>query len=570
MVEGVTSAGSSAAALARRPAPARLGLTAHIDTFARDHLPPQEQWPEFLFELPELQYPQKLNCAAELLDRAIAQGWGDRPVIHAHHGEGRTTVTYRQLLALANRIAHVLTEDLGLVPGSRVLLRSPNTPMLAACLFAVWKAGCIVVPTMRLLRAKELRQVIDKARVDIALCDIRLRDELDAAARSCGNPQRIVYFGSGEPDSLERRLESKPAEYRNIETASDDVAVIAFTSGTTGVPKAALHFHRNVMAMCDCWPRSILRPRPDDIFCGTPPLAFTYGLGVMLCVPMRYGASTVLLESVTPAGLLATIGSFRCTFVATVPTFYRQMAPIVAGCDISTLRVAISSGEALPDATRVLFREASGLELIDGFGATEMMQTFISHTPDRRRRGATGYVIPGYRAVVLDENGKPCPPGVTGRLAVKGPTGCLYLSDERQQRYVQDGWNVTGDMYRVDEDGYFFFQGRSDDVIVSAGYNISGLEVESMLLQHEAVAECAVVGLPDEERGQVVSAFVILKPQFAAGPQLAKMLQEYVKSSIAPYKYPRRVEFVASLPRSEAGKLQRYHLRERPPTAAAA
>lgn len=552
-----------------RPVPASLGPTAHVDTFARDHLPPREQWPEFLFGLPEIQYPEKLNCAAELLDHAIAKGWGDRPVIHAPPGEGdgQTVVTYRQLLALSNRIAHVLTEDLGLVPGNRVLLRAPNTPMLAACFLAVWKAGGIVVPTMRLLRAKELRQVIDKARVDLALCDIRLKDELDAAARSCGKPQKLVYFGDSGPHSLERRLASKPAEYRNVETASDDVAVIAFTSGTTGVPKAALHFHRNVMAMCDCWPRSVLKPRPDDIFCGTPPLAFTYGLGVMLCVPMRYGASTVLVETVTPPGLLVTVDRFRCTFVATVPTFYRQMAPFVRRFDISTLRVAISSGEALPDATRVLFREASGLELIDGFGATEMMQTFISHTPERMRRGATGYVIPGYDAVVLDENGQPCPPGVTGRLAVKGPTGCLYLSDERQQRYVQDGWNVTGDMYRIDDDGYFFFQGRADDVIVSAGYNISGLEVESMLLQHEAVAECAVVGLPDEERGQIVSAFIVLKPELVAGPQMAKMLQDFVKSSIAPYKYPRRVEFVASLPRTEAGKLQRFQLRQQAPTA---
>ena len=563
---------ASAAPSMRPPPSTRLGPSAHVDTFARDHLPPVEQWPEFLFELPELQYPAKLNCAAELLDRSIAEGWGDRPAIHAPvgQGEGRTVLTYRELLALSNRIAHVLTEDLGLVPGNRVLLRSPNTPMLAACLLAVWKAGCIVVPTMRLLRAKELRQVIAKAKIDVALCDVRLRDELDAAARSCGEPQGIVYFGSGEPDSLERRLQAKPAEYRNIETASDDVALIAFTSGTTGVPKAALHFHRDVMAMCDCWPRSILKPRPDDIFCGTPPLAFTYGLGVMLCVPMRYGASTVLVETVTPSGLLETVDKFGCTFVATVPTFYRQMAPFVSSFDISTLRVAISSGEALPDATRVLFREASGLELIDGFGATELMQTFISHTPDRVRRGATGYVIPGYGAVVLDEHGKPCPPGVTGQLAVKGPTGCLYLSDERQQRYVQDGWNVTGDMYRIDDDGYFFFQGRSDDVIVSAGYNISGLEVESTLLQHEAVAECAVVGMPDEERGQIVSAFVVLKPEFVAGPQLARTLQDFVKSSIAPYKYPRRVEFVASLPRSESGKLQRFQLRKPAPTAAGA
>jgi 2-aminobenzoate-CoA ligase len=544
-----------------------MGTTAHLDTFARDHLPPKEQWPEFLFELPEVEYPDRLNCATELLDRAIERGWADRPAIHAPEGEGRTVLTYRQLLELSNRIARVLTEDLGLVPGNRVLLRSPNSPMLAACLFAVWKAGGIVVPTMRLLRAKELRQVIDKAKIDFALCDVRLKDDLDAAARSCGRPKRIVYFGTGGPRSLEAMLGPKPAQFGNVETASDDVAVIAFTSGTTGLPKAALHFHRNVMAMCDCWPRAILKPNTEDIFCGTPPLAFTYGLGVMLCVPMRFGASTVLVEKLTPPGLLETVEDFRCTFIATVPTFYRQMAPFVRRFDISRLRVAISSGEALPDATRTLFREASGLELIDGMGATELMQTFISHTPDRARRGATGYAIPGYRAVVLDEADRPCPPGVSGRLAVKGPTGCLYLADERQTQYVRGGWNFTGDMYSIDEDGYFFFQGRSDDVIVSAGYNISGLEVESTLLAHEAVAECAVVGMPDDERGQVVCAFVVLRPGYDADPQTAKMLQDFVKSGIAPYKYPRRVEFVAALPRTEAGKLQRFKLRE--PAAAA-
>jgi 2-aminobenzoate-CoA ligase len=315
------------------------------------------------------------------------------------------------------------------------------------------------------------------------------------------------------------------------------------------------------MAMCDCWPRSILKPRPEDVFCGTPPLAFAYGLGVMLCVPMRFGASTVLVDKVTPAGLLELAEGFRCTFVAAVPTFYRQMAPLVPRYDLSRVRVAISSGEALPDATRTLFREASGIELIDGFGATEMMQTFISHTPERVRRGATGYVIPGYRAAVLDEDGKPCPPGVTGRLAVKGPTGCLYLADERQRRYVQGGWNVTGDLYRVDADGYFYFEGRSDDLIVSSGYNISGVEVETALLEHEAVAECAVVGTPDAERGQVVSAFVVLRPGYGAGRETAKMLQDFVKSGIAPYKYPRRVEFVSALPRTEAGKLQRFKLR---------
>ncbi len=549
-----------------------MGITAHVDTFARDNLPPKDQWPELIFELPEFQYPDRLNCAAELLDKAVEGGDADRPVIHAPGNAGRIvlTLTYGELLALANRIAQVLNDDLGLVPGNRVLLRSANSPMLAACFLAVWKAGGIVVPTMRLLRAKELKQVIDKAKVDFALCDIRLREDLEAVAQSSLNLKRVLFFGDSGPGSLEAMLATKSTRFSNVETAADDVALIAFTSGTTGLPKAAMHFHRNVLAMCDCWPRSILKPCPDDIFCGTPPLAFTYGLGVMLCSPMRFRASTILLEKLTPAGLLQTIQDFRCTVSATVPTFYRQMAPLAAKFDISSMRIAISSGEALPDPTRTLFREASGIELIDGLGSTEMIVTFISHTPERVRRGATGYVIPGYQAAVLDAAGKVCPPNIIGRLAVKGPSGCLYLADERQTQYVQGGWNLTGDAYSRDKDGYFYFQGRADDMIVSAGYNISGLEVEAALLSHEAVAECGVVGVPDGERGQIVSAFVILKPGCAADEQMVKALQDFVKASIAPYKYPRRVEFVTALPRTETGKLQRFKLRELAPVAAGA
>jgi 2-aminobenzoate-CoA ligase len=547
-----------------------MGSSAHVDTFARDNLPPKEQWPELLFELPEFQYPDRLNCAAELLDKAVEEGHAGRPVIHAPGNAGSIVLTYRELLALANRIAHVLTDDLGLVPGNRVLLRSANSPMLAACIFAVWKAGGIVVPSMRLLRAKELRQVMAKAKVDFALCDVRLRDDLEAATQSGRDLKQILFFGDGGPDSLEAALAAKSTRFSNVETAADDVALIAFTSGTTGLPKAAMHFHRNILAMCDCWPRSILRPGPDDIICGTPPLAFTYGLGMMLCSPMRFRASTVLVEKLTPAGLLQTIQDFRCTYSASVPTFYRQMAPLAGKFDIGTLRTAISSGEALPDATRAAFREASGIELIDGLGSTEIIATFISHTPERVRRGATGYAIPGFRATVLDGEGKVCPPNVSGRLAVKGPTGCLYLADERQAQYVQGGWNLTGDAYAMDKDGYFYFQGRTDDMIVSAGYNISGLEVESALLTHEAVAECGVVGIPDDERGQLVSAFVILKPGFSAGEQMVKSIQDFVKAAIAPYKYPRRVEFVATLPRTETGKLQRFKLRGLAPLGAGA
>ena len=544
-----------------------MGYSAHVDKFVRNHLPPREQWPDLVFDLPELQYPERLNCAAELLDWMVLKpgraGDADRPVIHAVGEKGKYSWSYSQLFARANRIAHVLTEDLGIVPGNRVLLRAPNNPMLAACWLAVMKAGGVAVSTMQLLRARELGQIIGKARIGLALCDIRLATELRAAAASCPDLKRIVLFNDGGPGSLEAMLAGKPDEYGNVDTAADDPALIAFTSGTTGQPKAAVHFHRDVMVMCDGWPRSVVRPDANDIFCGTPPLAFGFGLAVLLCVPLRFGAATVLTEKVTPAGLLQTIQDFRCSVVATVPTFLSQMATLAGDYDLASLKKAISSGEALPDATRRMFREATALELIDGFGATEMLQTFISHTPERARPGATGYVIPGYQARVIDDQGEPCPIGVVGQLAAKGPSGCLYLADERQRDYVRDGWNVTGDAFSMDADGYFYFQGRTDDLIVSAGYNIGGLEVESTLLAHEAVAECAVVGIPDERRGQVVSAFVVLKPGYPAGDETAKALQDFVKAAIAPYKYPRRIEFVAALPRGETGKLLRFKLRER-------
>ncbi|MCX7891233.1 MAG: benzoate-CoA ligase family protein [Burkholderiales bacterium] len=535
-----------------------MAYTAHVDTFARDNLPPRELWPEFLFERPEVRYPERVNCAAELLDAAVARGWGGRTAIRAADGE----CTYLQLMAQANRIAAVLVEDLGLVPGNRVLLRGPNNPMMAACWLGVVKAGGIAVATMPLLRAKELTDIVTKAEVTHALCDRRLAADLEAALPACPTLKTVRYWYDDGRDALDTLAAAKSGEFANCPTARDDVALIAFTSGTTGKPKGTVHFHRDVLAMCDLFPRSCLRVAADDVFCGTPPLAFTFGLGGMLCFPLRAGASTVLVERLTPEKLLETIEAFRATVCITAPTFYRQMAAIAGRYDLSSLTRCVSAGEALPDATRQAFKAATGIEIIDGIGSTEMIHIFISHTPETVRRGATGYAVPGYRATVLDEAGNPCPPGVVGRLAVKGPTGCRYLADERQRNYVQNGWNVTGDAYLMDADGYFHYQARTDDMIISAGYNIAGPEVEGALLAHEAVAECGVVAAPDEERGQIPKAYVVLKPGYRGDAALVKSLQDFVKATIAPYKYPRAIEFVDALPRTETGKLQRFKLRE--------
>ncbi len=536
-----------------------MNYTAHKDGFARDNLPPRDQWPEFLFELPELKYPARMNCAAELLDGALARGHGGRIAIRTPDGK----CSYAQLLAQANRLANVLVREMGLVPGNRVLLRGPNNPMMAACWFAVIKAGGIAVATMPLLRAKELIDIVNKARITHALCDRRLAQELETALPGCPTLERIRYWYDDAPGSLDALAARQPATFRNVDTAADDVALIAFTSGTTGKPKGTMHFHRDVIATCDCFPRSCLKASKNDVFCGTPPIAFTFGLGGMLCFPLRFGASTVLVERLAPETLLETIQNFRATVCFTAPTMFRAMAGIAKNYDIASLKKCVSAGEALPDATRQLFKQATRIEIIDGIGSTEMAHIFISHTPERVRRGATGYPIPGYRATVLDDDGRPCAPGTVGRLAVKGPTGCRYLADARQREYVRGGWNLTGDAYTMDHDGYFYYQARTDDMIVSAGYNIAGPEVEGALLGHTAVAECGVVGWPDEARGTIVKAFIVLKPGHQKTESMVAELQEHVKNSIAPYKYPRAIVFLDALPRTETGKLQRFKLRLR-------
>ncbi|MEE8274394.1 MAG: AMP-binding protein [Alphaproteobacteria bacterium] len=544
--------------------------TAHLDTFARDNLPPRSQWPTIDFDLPELDYPARLNCATELLDNAVAAGNGGKPLFHTFN----ETWTYGDLLERSNRIARVLTEDFGLVPGNRVLIRAANNPMFVACWFAIAKAGGIIVATMPLLRAREIATILEKAQIGLALCDERLSEEMARAASKAPVCKRVCYFnGSGEPDSgaeLEERMAAKAVDFANVDTASDDTVLIAFTSGTTGKPKGTMHFHRDVMAICDCFPRSILEPDANDVFVGSPPLAFTFGLGGLVTFPMRFGAAAVLLEVGSPSAILEAITHFKVTICVTAPTAYRAMVDEVVDFDISSLKKCISAGEHLPEATFEAWEKATGIRIIDGIGATEMLHIFIAAANDDIRPGATGKPIPGYQAMVVDDDMNPLPPGEIGRLAVRGPTGCRYLADDRQGSYVVRGWNLTGDAYMVDDDGYFWFQARADDMIISSGYNIAGPEVEAALMEHDAVLECAVVGAPDAERGTIVKAFVVLRPGIEGTPAFAKQLQDFVKHVIAPYKYPRVIAFVDGLPRTETGKVQRFKLRDSAPTARAA
>ena len=532
--------------------------SAHLDSFARDNLPPRAQWPDFLFELPELKYPDRMNCAVDLLDRWIATGHGDRPCLISP----TENLSYAQLAERVNRIANVLTRDLGLVPGHRVLLRGPNSPMMVAAYFAVIKAGGVVVATMPLLRAKEIAYPITKAKIRLAFCDHRLAEEMEKALPLAGDLERVVYWGSGAPDALEA-LMAKPGyeHFTACDTASDDVCLIAFTSGTTGEPKGTMHFHRDMLATCDSYGRHVLRAQPTDRFMGSPPLAFTFGLGGLVLFPLRVGAATILLERAGPDDLLAAAATFGATVCFTAPTAYRAMLAKLAEHDVSSLRKCVSAGETLPKATFDAWHAATGIKILDGIGATEMLHIFIGSPEDEIRPGATGRPVPGYEARVVDASGNEVPPNTLGRLAVRGPTGCRYLADKRQRVYVRDGWNLTGDTYLMDADGYFWYQARSDDMIVSAGYNIAGPEVETALLTHPAIAECGVVGAPDAERGQIVKAYVVLHPGHAGDAALTKLLQDYVKANIAPYKYPRAIEYVTALPRTQTGKLQRFELR---------
>jgi 2-aminobenzoate-CoA ligase len=545
--------------------------SSHTDTFSRDRLPPKDQLPVFMADLPELNYPDQLNCAVELVDRHVREGWGDRIALHGvsdfNTGGGDFSWTYAQLQDKTNRIAQVLTQDMGLVSGQRILLRGGNSPMMAACLLGALKAGLVAVPTMPLLRAGELAQIIDKAQVSAALCDSLLAEELQHCMTT-GHASHVpclkqsVMFRSEAADGLEQRMQRHNAEYTPHATSRDDVCLIAFTSGTTGKPKGTMHFHRDVLAMCDLFPRHILRMTENDVVCGTPPIAFTFGLGGLLAFPLRYGASTVLLEKHTPETLLQTVAKYRVTQCYTAPTMYRQMATMAGQHDLSSLKHPVSAGEALPDATRQLWKQATGIEMTDGIGGTEVIHIYISSAGQQVRAGSIGQVVPGYVAQIVDDDMQPVPPGVVGRLAVRGPTGCKYLADPRQQDYVKNGWNLPGDTFVMDADGYFSYQARNDDMIISAGYNIAGPEVEGALLQHPAVAECGVVGMPDEDRGHIVQAYVVLKPGHTGDATMEKALQEHVKQTIAPFKYPRKMVFLDVLPRTETGKLQRFKLRQ--------
>ncbi len=521
--------------------------SAHVDTFARDRLPPPEQSPDLdLSKCPS--YPPRMNAATELLRGALTRGWGDR-VAFRHEG---TAMTYAELDARACRVARVLVRDHGLVPGGRVLLRAPNNPALVVAWFAVLKAGGIVVATMPMLRSRELAYIVQKAQVPLALCDPALASEMEHA--KC--PNLLLT------DALEASAAAEPATFDDVDTAADDIALIAFTSGTTGLAKGAMHVHRDLIVVADLFLPEILKPTADDVFCGSPPIAFTFGLGALLLFPMRVGACTVLVERPTPDALLVAIQKDRATILFTAPTMFRALVDLVPNYDLRSLTKSVSAGETLPAVTYEAWRKATGIRIIDGLGSTEMLHIFVACAGDDIRPGATGKALRGYEVRVVDDTLQTVPPGTIGRLAVRGPTGCRYLDDpERQELYVQAGWNLTGDAYKMDEDGYFWFQARADDMIISAGYNISGPEVEAILLEHPKVKECAVVSAPDEARGFIVKAFVVLRDAAHASDATTKELQDHVKTTIAPYKYPRAVAYVDALPKTENGKVQRYKLR---------
>ena len=549
----------------RRPAPkgaAALGPSAHVDTFARDNLPPAEQWPDLLLDEPQLQYPDYLNAGVELTDRMVEKGFGDNTALI---GNGRRR-TYKELTDWSNRLAHALVEDFGVQPGNRVLIRSGNNPAMVAAWLAATKAGAVVVNTMPMLRSGELTKIVDKAEIGLALCDSRIADELVACAKTSRFLKKVINFdGTANHDAeLDRVALSKPVRFAAVRTGRDDVALLGFTSGTTGEPKATMHFHRDLLIIADGYAKEVLRVTPNDVFVGSPPLAFTFGLGGLALFPLRFGATATLLENASPQNMIDIIETYKATVSFTSPTAYRaMMAAMDAGADLSSLRMAVSAGETLPAPVFQEWTEKTGKPILDGIGSTELLHIFITNRLGEATPGATGRPVAGYEAKIVDDAMQEVADGTIGHLAVRGPTGCRYLADPRQTKYVRDGWNLTGDAFIRDQDGVFHFAARTDDMIISSGYNIAGPEVEAALLAHPEVAECAVVGAPDEARGQIVEAHVVLRPGVVGDAASVKRLQEHVKATIAPYKYPRSVKFVAALPKTQTGKIQRFKLKDR-------
>jgi 2-aminobenzoate-CoA ligase len=533
--------------------------SAHADTFARDNLPAFDQWPDLVLD--GFDYPEKLNAAVELTDRMVAQGFGDHEALI---GNGRRR-TYKELADWTNRLAHALVEDYGVKPGNRVLIRSANNPAMVACWLAATKAGAVVVNTMPMLRAGELSKIVDKAEVSLALCDTRMMDEIVACAKDSKFLKKVIGFdGTANHDAeLDRVALGKPVRFDPVETSQDDVALLGFTSGTTGEPKATMHFHRDLMIIADGYARQVLGVTPDDIFVGSPPLAFTFGLGGLAVFPLRFGATATLLETASPPNMIEIIETYKATICFTAPTAYRAMLRAMEeGADLSSLRVAVSAGETLPGPVFDEWKAKTGKEMLDGIGSTELLHIFISNRFGAAAPAQTGTPVSGYQAMVVDDQMNEVPRGTIGKLAVKGPTGCRYLNDKRQANYVRDGWNLTGDSFIQDDAGIFHFAARSDDMIISAGYNIAGPEVEAALLAHDEVAECAVIGVADEERGQIVQAHVVLTPGVTGDAACIKRLQDHVKQAIAPYKYPRSIIFTTGLPKTQTGKIQRFRLRE--------
>ncbi len=536
-----------------------LGPSAHVDTFSRDGLPPKAQMPEFLLD--GFDYPDFINIGVELTDVMVEKGFGDRTALI---GNGRRR-TYKELADWTNRLAHVLVNDLGVKPGNRVLIRSANNPAMVACWLAATKAGAVVVNTMPMLRAGELGQIVEKAKITHALCDTRLMDEMTTCARTSAFLKTVVGFdGTSNHDAeLDRLALEKPVLFEAVKTGRDDVALLGFTSGTTGEPKATMHFHRDLLMIADGYAREVLNVVPEDVFIGSPPLAFTFGLGGLAVFPLRFGAAATLLEQATPPNMIEMIEKYKATVCFTAPTAYRVMLQAMEeGADLSSLRAAVSAGETLPAPIYDEWQAKTGKPMLDGIGATEMLHIFITNRFDDHRPGCTGKPVAGYQARIVDGKMNDMPVGEIGQLAVRGPTGCRYLNDDRQAGYIRDGWNITGDSFSMDADGYFHFAARNDDMIISSGYNIAGPEVEAALLGHPMVSECAVVGAADEVRGAIVEAHIVLSNDSQASDLTRKVLQDHVKTTIAPYKYPRAVKFRTSLPKTATGKIQRYLLRD--------
>ncbi len=533
--------------------------------------PPRELWPRFGLDFPEArEWPAKLNIAEVLVDDNLKRG--DKPAILYEDRQ----IKYRELQLMINKFGNAL-KVLDVKPYDRVMLRLPNIPEFIVSSLAVQKLGAVSVPTFTLLKAKELSYIASDCEAKVLITTPSLLEDVEKAKGELKTIRHIV-LADAKPSEVEAPyiafdyLMDDFKEATGLEPVrvdQDEVTLLLYTSGTTGPPKGCIHTHRHYLAVADCYAKNVLQAREDDVWGGPPTMAFAYGHTGLICNPLRHGATTSLVGSgrFEPASMFQLIEKHGISVFYGVPTAYRTMVALKherGKYDFSSLRVCVTAGEPCPPSLYYTIKEFFGCEVLEHMGCTELFNGFISTRFGQVKPGSMGLAVPGYDVRILGDDGNEVKTGEVGHLAVAGPIGIRYWKlPEKQAESVRNGWNHTGDMAYKDEEGFFWFASRSDDIIKTAAYRVSPHEVEEALIKHGAVAEAGVIGVPDLERGQIIKAFIVLKPDHKPSSRLEEELRVFVKDQIAPYKAPKEVEFVKELPKTETGKIRRAELKRK-------